>query len=129
MSFKLSRALAKQVEQLSCVLNPMAQSIVRGPLDRASFETFTAAILLSGLAWDRAVGADPAMVRGGYYGAVAGLVALEKMNPRLWDNFVSEDPFRLLRELQQFKLEHFPDDCRTTFEHVAPKHRSRWLRR
>ena len=99
--------MTRQPRKMSEMLKEMSDSLLSNPQNVPSSEAAHVALFFANVAWNECVGLDGA--REGYRNVWE---EIEADNPRLWNEFKSNDIDGMIDELIQYKKAHHPDDRR-----------------
>jgi len=109
---------------MSEIMKEMSERLLRDPGGVPSSEAAHVALLFANIAWNEAVGLDPARE-----GCRKVWETIEASNPALWNEFKSNDIDAMIDELVRYKQKHYPDDRRRILTCGIPdgKVRVEWL--
>ena len=94
-------------KKMSDIFKEMALTVLKHPNAIPSSEAAHTALLLSHVAWNRAIGV------GFTDAACKGIFKkFEKSRPSLWNEFPTKDWKSLITHLIEYKKAHYPDDNR-----------------
>jgi hypothetical protein len=99
--------LKKTEKKMSDIFKEMAFTVLKDPQAIPSSEAAHTALLLSHVAWNRAIGVGFADA------AFKGILkTFEKARPSLWEEFPTKDWKNMIEQLIEYKKMHYPDDNR-----------------
>jgi hypothetical protein len=99
--------MAAQPRKMSEIMNELSEIVFRHPQKVHSSEAMHVALFFANAAWNESVGLTGR--REGYRNVWE---AIETENPKLWNEFKSNDINAIIDDLVQYKKKHFPDDQR-----------------